>query len=87
LFTWRELRTALDAELAQLPEKWRLLESRTQAEVAQELGWSKSTLVRRLDDARAALGRRLTRKGVVWPAALASVLLSDCVASASAGNV
>src|SRR4029079_15472624 len=34
--TWRELRTALDAELAQLPEKWRLplilcyLQGRTQ---------------------------------------------------------
>src|SRR5438309_4336818 len=81
--TWRELRAVLDAELAQLPEKWRLplilcyLEGRTQVEAAQELGWSKSTLVRRLDDARAVLGRRLTRKGVVWPAALASVLFSD----------
>lgn len=86
---WRELRLVLDAELAQLPEKWRLplvlcyLEGRTQDEAAGQLGWSKSTLVRRLDDARTALGRRLTRKGVVWPAALSAVLLSDCVGSAT----
>src|SRR5262245_25992467 len=42
--TWRELRAVLDAELAQLPEKWRLplilcyLEGRTQDEAAQQLG-------------------------------------------------
>ncbi len=87
--TWRELRTVLDAELGRLPEKWRLplilcyLEGRSQEEAARQLGWSKSTLLRRLEEARAALGRRLTRRGVVWPAALSAVLLSDCVASAA----
>jgi RNA polymerase sigma factor (sigma-70 family) len=86
---WRELRTMLDAELAQLPEKWRLplilcyLEGRTQDEAAAQLRCSKSTFFRRLDQARAALGRRLTRKGLVGPAALSAVLLSDCVASAA----
>jgi RNA polymerase sigma factor (sigma-70 family) len=86
--TWRELRTVLDAELACLPERLRLplilcyLEGCTQEEAAGRLSWSKSTLIRRLDEARAALGRRLTRQGVVWPAALSGVLLSDCVASA-----
>jgi len=46
--TWRELRLALDVELAQLPDKWRLplilfyLEGRTQEESASQLGWSKS---------------------------------------------
>ncbi|MBI3410736.1 MAG: RNA polymerase sigma factor [Planctomycetes bacterium] len=87
--TWRELSTALDAGLAHLPEKWRLplihcyLEGRTQDEAAAQLGWSKSTLLRRLDEARAALGRRLTRKGIVWPAAVSALLLSDCVAPAA----
>jgi RNA polymerase sigma factor (sigma-70 family) len=87
--TWRELRTVLDAELEQLPEKWRLplvlcyLEGRTQDEAATQLGWSNRTLRRRLEEARAALGRRLTRRGVVWSAALSAVLLSDCVASAA----
>jgi RNA polymerase sigma factor (sigma-70 family) len=87
--TWKELRTVLDAELASLPESLRLplilcyLEGRTQEEAAGQLGWSKSTLIRRLDEARAALGRRLTRRGMVWSAALSGVLLSDCVASAA----
>jgi RNA polymerase sigma factor (sigma-70 family) len=87
--TWGELRTVLDAELAQLPEKWRLplvlcyLEGRTQEEASRQLGWSKSTLLRRLDEAREALGRRLRRHGIVASAALAAVLLSDCVAPAA----
>jgi RNA polymerase sigma factor (sigma-70 family) len=87
--TWKELRTVLDAELASLPESLRLplilcyLEGRTHEEAAGQLGWSKSTLIRRLDEARAALGRRLTRRGVVWSAALSAVLFSDCVASAA----
>jgi RNA polymerase sigma factor (sigma-70 family) len=87
--TWSELRTVLDSELGRLPEKWRLplilcyLEGRSQEEAAGQLGWSKSTLLRRLKEARAALGRRLTRRGVVWPAALSAVLLSDCVAPAA----
>jgi len=87
--TWREYRTVLDSELGRLPEKWRLplilcyLEGRSQEEAAKQLGWSKSTLLRRLEEARAALGRRLTRRGVVWPAALSAVLLSDCPAPAA----
>jgi RNA polymerase sigma factor (sigma-70 family) len=87
--TWRELRAALDAELASLPERHRLplilcyLEGRSQEEAARQLRWSKSTLLRRLEEARAALGRRLTRKGLVWPAAVSAVLLSDCVAPAA----
>src|SRR5262245_30468644 len=44
--TWREVRAALDAELDQLPGKWRLplilcyLEGQTQDEAARQLGWS-----------------------------------------------
>src|SRR5258708_36950066 len=84
--TWRELRTVLDSELGRLPEKLRLplilcyLEGRSQEEAATQLGWSKSTLLRRLKEARAVLGHRLSRRGVVWPAALSAVLLSDCPA-------
>jgi RNA polymerase sigma factor (sigma-70 family) len=87
--TWRELRAVLDSELGRLPEKLRLplilcyLEGRSQEEAATQLGWSKSTLLRRLEEARAVLGRRLNRRGVVWPAALSAVLLSDCVAPAA----
>jgi RNA polymerase sigma factor (sigma-70 family) len=91
--TWKELRSALDAELGRLPEKWRLplilcyLEGRTQDEAASQLAWSKSTLRRRLEEARAALGRRLNGRGIVWPAALSAVLLSECIAPAAPGLV
>src|ERR1700722_8245480 len=86
--TWRELRTALDAELARLPDKWRLplilcyLEGRTQDEAAEQLGWSKNTLRRRLAEARTALARRLRLNGA-WPAALSAVLLADGLGSAA----
>jgi uncharacterized protein (TIGR03067 family) len=53
------------------------LEGRTQDEAAAELGYSGNTLRRRLEDARAALGRRLSRRGF-GSAALAAVLVSDC---------
>jgi RNA polymerase sigma factor (sigma-70 family) len=87
--TLREALEALDAELAGLPEKWRLplilchLEGRTQDEAAGQIGWSARTLRRRLEEARQALGRRLARRGVAWPAALAAVLISDCAARAA----
>ncbi len=87
--TWRELRAVLDAELGRLPEKWRAplvlcyLEGRTQDEAARQLGLSPRTLRRRLEEAKAALGRRLTGRGVVWPAALAAVLLSESMAPAA----
>jgi RNA polymerase sigma factor (sigma-70 family) len=86
---WGEVRAILDTELAALPEQQRLplilcyLEARTQDEAARQLGWSKSTLVRRLGAARAALGRRLARKGFVWSAAGAAVLLTDAAAPAA----
>src|SRR5437763_10949523 len=86
--TSRELRSSLDSELSQLPDKWRLplilcyLEGRTQDEAASQLGWSKNTLWRRIEEARTALGSRLTRRGIVWPSALSAVLLSDCIVSA-----
>jgi RNA polymerase sigma factor (sigma-70 family) len=87
--SWREMRAVLDAELVGLPEKWRLplvlcyLEGRTQDEAAEQLGWSKRTLRRRLEEGRTGLGHRLSRRGVVWPAALSAVLLSDAVVSAT----
>jgi RNA polymerase sigma factor (sigma-70 family) len=87
--TWRELRSVLDEELRRLPEKYRAplvlcyLEGRTQDEAAQQLGWSKTTFRRRLDSGRAALGRRLARRGVTLPAVLTAPLLADAVAQAA----
>jgi RNA polymerase sigma-70 factor (ECF subfamily) len=87
--SWGEVRAVLDAELARLPEKWRLplvlcyLEARTQDEAAAQLGWSKRTLRRRLEEGRTGLGRRLSRRGVIWSAAVSAVLVSESVASAA----
>src|SRR5262245_22162921 len=87
--SWVELRAALDFELSRLPEKWRAplvlcyLEGRTQDEAARHLRWSKSTLRRRLEEARDALGRRLKARGLDCSAVLSAVLVSDCVASAA----
>ncbi len=87
--TWKELQVILDAELRRLPEKLRqplvlcYLEGRTHDEAACQLGWSKSTLRRRLNEARDALGRLLTARGVAVSAAMSAMLLSDCIASGS----
>ena len=86
---WAEVRAILDDELQRLPDRLRdplvlcYLEGRTQDEVAEHLGWSKSTVRRRLESGRAVLGRRLTGRGVTLAAALAGPLLSDCSASAA----
>jgi RNA polymerase sigma factor (sigma-70 family) len=80
--SWQELRAALDAELAALPERWRSplvlchLEGLTQDEAADRLGWSKGTLRRRLVEAREALGRRLRR---AHADAHLAALASDCL--------
>jgi RNA polymerase sigma factor (sigma-70 family) len=87
--TWRELRSVLDEELQNLPEKYRAplvlcyLEARTQDEGARQLGWSKNTFRRRLESGRNALGRRLARRGITLSAALSAPLLADPVANAS----
>jgi RNA polymerase sigma factor (sigma-70 family) len=85
---WAELRALLDSQLSALPETWRqplilcYLEGRTQDEAAGQLKWSKSTLRRRLDGAREALAKRLSRRGVVWSTAFVGVLVTDCTALA-----
>jgi hypothetical protein len=66
-----ELLAVLDAKPGKLQDKWRLplilccLEGRTHEESASQLRWSKSTL-RRLEEARDALGCRLKGRGLVW---------------------
>ncbi len=75
--TGRELFAVLDEELLHLPNHYRLpmvlcyLEGRTSDDAARQLGWSVRTLKRRLEQARARLRARLTRRGLA-PAALVS---------------
>jgi RNA polymerase sigma factor (sigma-70 family) len=84
-----ELRAALDEELAALPDDLRaalvacFLEERTHDEAARELGWSVSTLRRRLDRGKDLLRARLARRGV----SLAVGLLTTALAAPAARAV
>jgi RNA polymerase sigma factor (sigma-70 family) len=86
--TWRELRAILDEELDRLPAAWRaplilcFLEGQTQDEAARRLGWSKSTLRRRLERGRRLIQARLAGRGVALSAGLFAPLLSGADAAA-----
>ena len=73
---WDDLLRAVDEELKRLPERHRLplllcyLEGRTQDEAARQLGWSLSTLRRRLEEGRELLKTRLIRHGTTLEAGL-----------------
>jgi RNA polymerase sigma factor (sigma-70 family) len=67
---WQEVRALLDEELGRLPESLRAplvlcyLNGLSRDEAAGRLGWSKRTLMRRLEQARQSLRRRLQGRGV-----------------------
>src|SRR5262245_17959124 len=89
----RELLTALDGEVAVLPERYRgpvvlcWLEGRTQGEAARLLGASLSTLRRRLEYGKRLLQARLARRGLTPALALAPALASAVPAAALEGAV
>jgi RNA polymerase sigma factor (sigma-70 family) len=85
-----ELAAVLDDELGRLPARERaavvacLLEGRTQEDAARQLGWSFSTLRRRLDRGKELLRGRLTGRGVTLPAGLAGLVVTESVPPALA---
>lgn len=87
--TWREVRQIVDEETQRLPERLRsplvlcYLEGKTQDEAAQLLGWSKSTLRRRLTQARERLQRRLVTRGLVPMVALTASLFAEEIEAAA----
>jgi RNA polymerase sigma factor (sigma-70 family) len=80
--TWRELRLALDEELAGLPDRHRVplvlcyLEGKTQEAAARQLGCPRGRLWRRLERGRELLRVRLTRRGLSLSGGLFALLLS-----------
>ncbi|HZY88469.1 MAG TPA: sigma factor-like helix-turn-helix DNA-binding protein, partial [Gemmataceae bacterium] len=67
---WKEVRGLLDDEVGRLPDALRAplvlcyFDGLTRDEAAERLGWSRRTLMRRLEQARERLRGRLTRRGV-----------------------
>lgn len=85
---WDDLLRVLDEELAALPPEYRdpllacFLREQTQDEAARQLGWSLSTLRRRLDRGKELLRARLTRRGATLCAGLFAGALAPSTARA-----
>ncbi len=83
-----DLLQVLDDELAKLPEEYRspliacFLEERTQDEAAKHLGWSLSTLRRRLERGKEMLRGRLARRGATLAGGLFAGVLAPSVQAA-----
>ena len=79
---WEHVKPLLDAELAALPEKYRLplilhhVEGQTQEQIAALVGCTYGTLSSRLSHAREMLRERLVRRGVTLAPALIFLLMS-----------
>jgi RNA polymerase sigma factor (sigma-70 family) len=86
----RELLTIVDDEVRRLPQVYRLpvilccLEGHSQEEAARQLGWTAGSVKGRLERGRAQLHKRLSRRGLALPAALAAVEVSRSATSAAA---
>jgi RNA polymerase sigma factor (sigma-70 family) len=85
--TWQELRAILDEEIGALPAKFQSaivlchLEGKSYDQAAQELGFPKSTLARRLTKALELLRGRLTRRGIALSAAVLATALAERTAA------
>ncbi len=85
--TCQELRAALDDAIASLPEKYHApvvlcyLEGKSYDQAAQELGCPKTTLARRLTQAREVLRKKLAHRGIGLTAAALATALADAAAA------
>jgi RNA polymerase sigma factor (sigma-70 family) len=85
---WQEMYGVLDEEIGRLPEKYRApvvlcyFEDKSYDQAAKELGWSKSSLAKRLTRARELLRQQLVRQGVAISGGVLAMLLCDKVSGA-----
>src|SRR5262249_10262917 len=90
---WDEVLSVLDKELERLPARYRdplvacYVRGRTQDEAARDLGWSLSTLRRRLDRARELLRARMTSRGATLSAALFGTVLGSSATAVPSGRL
>lgn len=83
-----DLLRVLDDELARLPDELRApliscyLDERTQDEAARALGWSLSTLRRRLERGKELMRARLARRGIAFGASLFAAWLAPSASAA-----
>jgi RNA polymerase sigma factor (sigma-70 family) len=81
--SWQELRAVLDEEIAGLPQKYQAcvvlchLQGLSYDQAAKQLGWSKSSLAKRVCKARELLRGRLVKRGVALSAATFATLLTE----------
>lgn len=86
---WAEVEAILDEEIAALPEDLRLpivlhfFEGKTHAAVAAELGVSRPTVTRRIQEATGTLRARLAKRGVALTAAFLTANLAALPAAAA----
>jgi RNA polymerase sigma factor (sigma-70 family) len=86
---WRDLQPILDAEVANLPEKYRVpfvlcyLEGHSYVRAARQLRCAPGTISHRLARARDLLRRRLTRRGLALPAGVLAAALAQHTAAAA----
>ncbi|MDY3555559.1 sigma-70 family RNA polymerase sigma factor [Gemmata sp. JC717] len=85
--TGRELVSAIDEELARLPDRFRAaitlccLEGLSQDEAARRLGWSAASVRGRLERGRERLRVRLVRRGLALAAGLGSLIIDEAHAT------
>jgi RNA polymerase sigma factor (sigma-70 family) len=87
--TWDEVQTVLNEEIGQLPEAFRsafvlcVLEGKSGAEAAIELGCKEGTVKSRVNRARQVLRRRLAGRSIQLTALLAALSVAESAARAS----